>query len=56
MINLEITIEELKKIKEDIFSTNINEEEKNNIINNINNEVDKILEDFIEKVEIEIDE
>ena len=56
MINLEITIEKLKEIKEDIFNININEEEKNNIINGINNEVDKILEDFIEKEEIEIDE
>ena len=56
MIDLQITIDELKKIKEDIFNKNVSEEEKNNIINDINNEIEKILEDFIEKEDIEIDE
>ena len=45
-MNNEITIENIKKIKEKIFDENISEEEKNNVIENIKKEIEKIIEDF----------
>ena len=46
---MEISKEILKKLKEDIFNKNINEEEKKKLIDNISNEVENILSTFEEK-------
>ena len=56
MIGLEITIDELKKIKEEIYNKSVSLEEKNNIINEVNEEIEKILSDFDKNEEVEIDE
>lgn len=41
-----ISLDELKKLKEKIFDNNISKEEKEQIINQINKEIESILEDF----------
>lgn len=56
MINLEITIDNLKQVKSEIYNKKISDDEKNNIVNKIYEEVEKILNDFDKKEEIEIDE
>lgn len=51
MIDLQINIEELNRVKEEIFEAYI--ENKYNIINEINNEVEKLLQDALLKQEQE---
>ncbi len=53
---MEITIDNLKQVKKEIFESKITKEEKNNIINKIEDEISKILSDFDKKEEMEIDE
>lgn len=41
-----ISLDELKKLKEEIFNKNISKEEKEKIIEEINKEIESILLDF----------
>jgi len=45
---MDISKEELKQIKEDIFEKNINEEDKKKLIDKINEEIEDILSNFEE--------
>lgn len=53
---MQITIENLKQVKKKIFNSKTTDDEKNNIISEIREEIEKILNDFEKKEEIEIDE
>ena len=48
---MQISKEELYNIKNDIFEKNASDEEKENIINTINDEINKILDEFDSKDE-----
>lgn len=48
---MQISKEELNKAKNEIFEKNITNEEKENIINQINEEINKILDEFDTKDE-----
>ena len=45
-MNNDITIEKLKEIKEEIFNKNIDEEEKEKIINEIKNNIEDIMSEL----------
>ena len=48
---MNISKENLKKVKEDIFNKNISKEEKEKIIEKINKEIEEILDSFEEESE-----
>ena len=50
---MEISKESLKEIKLDLFNKNISEEEKKEIINKINEEIDKLLKELEESEPID---
>ena len=56
LIKLNINIEELKKVKNEIFNKKIDEKEKNEIIEKIQKEINEIIKDFEEKKDNEINE
>ncbi len=53
---MNINIEELKKVKNEIFNKKIDEKEKNEIIEKIQKEINEIIKDFEEKKDNEINE
>lgn len=53
---MNINIEELKKVKNEIFNKKIDENEKNEIIEKIQKEINEIIKDFEEKKDNEINE